>query len=176
MENNEVDPHSVSRTNVRLNSLRIYLWRISVRFYYKFMINFRQYSLNISSIVSNLFSLNSGSVCALYLALHIIRMALFWSLLSLLSWYPQAVVQNWKWLLINELYINFRAEWGRKCFNLSIIPTTRDILLDIFLIWEHYVICSLIVNPKKLNSWTRSISDSLIFNLGISPSLNFLCR
>ena len=78
-------------------------------------------------------------MCALYLALHIIRMAIFWSLLSRLSWYPQAVVQNWKWLLINELYINFRAEWGRKCFNLFIIPTTRDILLDIFLIWEHHV-------------------------------------
>ena len=49
---------------------------------------------------------------------------------------PQEVVQ-WKWLLMNELYINFRAEWCRKSFNRCIIPTTRDILWDIFIIYEN---------------------------------------
>ena len=43
-------------------------------------------------------------MCTLYLALHIIFVAFFLSLVSLLS------VQNWKWLSVNELYIDFKAE------------------------------------------------------------------
>ena len=117
---------------------------------------------------------SNGSVCALYLAPHIIRKALFWCFVTLLHWYPQAVVQNWRWLFIKESYISLSADCGSTCLRRFIIPTTRDISFDIFLMWEFQVIFSLIVSPRKSNSSTRSMSISFILIFGISQSRNVL--
>ena len=70
------------------------------------------------------------------------------------------------------IMISFNAECGITCFSWFIIPTARDILLDIFLTWEFQVIYLIVVNP---NSFTRSKPVPFIFIFGISQSLNILC-
>ena len=58
--------------------------------------------------------------------------------------------------MVNESYINFMAEMGKYRFSLFITPSVREILLAFF-VREFQFIYSLTVNPRKLNSVTRSI-------------------
>ena len=83
---------------------------------------------------------------------------------------PHVATQNWRWLLIEEKYINFNAENERKRSKRFIIPIIRDILFDIFFTCELHVRFLLIVNPMKLNSLTLSICIFPIFSLGTSLS------
>ena len=69
-------------------------------------------------------------------------------------------------------YIRFSIYFGVKIsFNLHIIPTDLDILIDIFCIRPFHVKCWSIVKPKKLKSVTRSIICSFKFSCGIRFSM-----
>ena len=125
---------------------------------------------NISLTLSNFSFLKKGSVCALYLLRVIIRMAPFCNLIILLVSKPQQVISNCKWGSMSESYISLRAENGKYRFNLFITPNVRDILLVIFEQWLFQLRDPLIVNPRKLNPLTLSITESFMINLGISSS------
>ena len=90
------------------------------------------YHINISSIINMLHPFCNGSVCALYLCPHIFHKTLFKSLVTLSHWYPKAVVQNLRWLFIEETYISSNSECGCVCVSRFIIPTTRAILFHNF--------------------------------------------
>ena len=88
---------------------------------------------------------------------------------------PQFVIPNWRWERIKESYINFMAEKGKYRFCLFITPNVRDILLAIF-VCEFQFLYSFTVNPRKLNSVTRSIMALFIIRRGISFSVKILSR
>ena len=110
----------------------------------------------MSSIFSRLSVFNNGSVWALYLLHVIILTALFCSLKSLSDLKPHDNMQYCRWGRIKLLYRILNTCWGRKRFNLHIIPSDLDILFDIFCTCSFHVKCWSIVKPKKLNSVTCS--------------------
>ena len=128
----------------------------------------------MSSILSRLSTFNNGSVWALYLLYVIIRTALFYSLKSLSDLKPRVNMQYCRWGRIKLLYRILNTCWGKKRFNLHIIPSDHYISFDIFCTCSFHVKCWLIVKPKKLNSVTRSIFCSFNFNCGIRFSM-FRC-
>ena len=134
--------------------------------------NFKHWTLNISFTLSNFSSLNKGSVCALYLLSVRIRRARFCSLNILSHSKPQHDIPNCKCERTRESYISFIAENGRYRFNLFITPSVRDILLAILAECERQLRNSLIVNPRKLNSFTFSMIVLFIMSCGISFSAN----
>ena len=67
------------------------------------------------------------------------------------------MIPNCKCETIKESYINFMAEKSEYCFSLYITPNVGDILLVIVWVYQFQSMYSFIVNPKKLNSVTRSI-------------------
>ena len=72
--------------------------------------------------------------------------------------------------MINESYINSKAEMGKYRFSLLITPRVREIVLPFF-VWEFQLIYSFTVNPRKLNSVTRSIWVLFIIRHGLSLSV-----
>ena len=80
-------------------------------------------------------------------------------------------MQYCRWGRIKLLYRILNTCWGKKRFNLPIIPSDLDILFDIFLYM--FIPCQ-IVKPKKLNSVTHSIICSFYSNCGIRFSM-FRC-
>ena len=128
----------------------------------------------MSSILSRLSAFNNGSVWALSILHVIIRTVLFSSLKSLSDLKLHDNMQYCRWGRIELLYRILNNFWGKKHFNLYIIPSDLDILFDIFCTCSFHVKCWSIVKPKKLNSVTRSIISSFNFNCGIRFSL-FRC-
>ena len=125
----------------------------------------------MSSILSRLSVFNNGSVWALYLLHMIILTALFCSLKNLSDLKPHDNMQYCRWGRIKLLYRIINTCWGRKRFNLHIIPSDLDILFDIFCTCSFHVKCWSIVKPKKLNSVTCWIICSFNFNCGIRFSI-----
>ena len=78
------------------------------------------------------------------------------------AWYSKLQVRK-----NTESYISFIAENGRYRFNLFITPSVRDILLAILAECERQLRNSLIVNPRKLNSFTFSMIVLFIMSCGI---------
>ena len=85
-------------------------------------------------------------------------MARLGNLIILLVSKPQQVIPNYKWESMSESYISLRAEIGKHRSNLSNTPNVRDMLLAIFEQWLFQLRDSSIVNPRKLNSLTLSIT------------------
>ena len=66
------------------------------------------------------------------------------------------------------------AEKCKYRFSLFIKPDVRDIVSEILCVCEFQFIYSFTVNPRKLNSVTRSIMELFIIRRGISFSVKIL--
>ena len=125
----------------------------------------------------NKFNLSKrGSVCELYLPFVIMRRARFCSFDMRSHSKPQFVIPNWRCERVKESYINSMAERGKCRFRLFITPNVRGNLLAIFWVCDFQSIRPFTVNPRKLNSVTRSIMALFIIRHGISFSVKILWR
>ena len=135
--------------------------------------NFKYCTSNMSFTFNKFNFLKRGSVCALYLSFVMIRRARFCSFDMRCHWKSQFVILNWTCEWIKE------SIWWLKRAGIALACSSR--LTGVIFYWQSFVcqfqfIYSFIVDPRKLNSVTRSIMALFIVRLGISFSVKKLWR